>query len=155
VNFVPNQKLQFKPFITLQKTETEDLPSLYVDPSLGIPVTYSNSEHLHTPGSFGGFYFNYGATNKLNINLNGYYFGKHTNYDASFDAGNPDTDPEQYKQGQISGKFLLNVKVSYEVINGLNVFVGGRNLLGSSSREFYGSEQTKGLFLAGLSYKMN
>jgi iron complex outermembrane receptor protein len=155
VNFVPNEKLQFKPFITFQKTDTEDLPSLFVDPSLGIPVTYSDSEHLYTPGSFGGFYFNYRATNKLNVNLNGYYFSKHTNYDSSYDAENPGSAPEQYREGQISGKFLLNAKVSYEVMKGLNAFVSGRNALGSSSREFYGSEQTKGLLLAGLSYKMN
>lgn len=159
VNFVPNDKIQFKPFVTIQKTETQDLPSIYLDPafaqSIGMPVAYGDSEHLYTPGSYGGFYFNFRATQKLNVNLNGYYFSKQTNYDGSYDAENPDANPEQYEEGQISAKFLLNVKVSYELIKGLNGFVAGRNCLGSSSREFYGSEKTKGLFLVGLSYRMN
>ncbi len=159
VNFVPNDKIQFKPFVTLQMTETEDLPSVYLDPafaqSIGMPVAYGDSEHRYTPGSYGGFYFNFRATQKLNVNLNGYYFSKQTNYDASYDAENPDANPAQYEEGQISAKFLLNAKVSYEIVKGLNGFVSARNCFGSSSREFYGSEKTKGLFLVGLSYRMN
>ncbi|HEX5169310.1 MAG TPA: TonB-dependent receptor [Cyclobacteriaceae bacterium] len=159
VNFVPNERIQFKPFVTIQKTETKDLPSVYLDPTfaqqLGMPITYNNSDHLYTPGSYGGFYFNYKATSKLNVNLNSYYFSKQTNYDGTYDAEDPASNPAQYQAGQIEGKFILNAKVSYEVIKGLNAFASGRNLFGASSREFYGSEQAKGLFLLGLTYKMN
>jgi iron complex outermembrane receptor protein len=157
LNFVPNDKLQFKPFVTIQKTETEDMPSIYLDPALGdligMPVTYSDSEHLYTPRSYGGFYFNYRALSKLNINLSSYYFTDQTNYDATYDVNDPSTP--QYAAGQIEGKFMVNAKVSYEVLKGLNAFVSGRNILGASSREFYGGEETKGMFLGGISYKMN
>lgn len=157
VNFVPNDKIQFKPFVTIQKTETKDLPSIYLDPAfgqiIGMPVTYSDSEHLYTPGSYGGFYFNYIPVSKFNVNLNGYYFTKQTNYDSSYDPADPNTP--QYAEGQIAGKFLMNAKVSYEVIKGLQLFVSGRNIFGSTSREFYGAEKTKALYLGGLSYKIN
>jgi iron complex outermembrane receptor protein len=154
VNYVPNEKIQFKPFITLQKTETKDLPSAYIDPSaIPFPITYSNSTHQYTPGSFGGFYLNYKPVAKFNINLNGYYFAKQSQYDASWSE--TDKTTAQYAQGQIKAKFMLNAKVSYEVAKGLNVYVNARNLFGSSSREFYGTDQTAGLYLLGLSYNLN
>lgn len=156
VNFVPNEKIQFKPFVTIQRTTTKDLPSLYLDPSLPSPpypaVAYSNSTHKYTPGSFGGFYLNYKASAKFNINLNGYYFSKQTQYDQSYDADEPGTP--QYAQGQIDGKFMINANLSYEAAKNLNVFVNARNLFGSDSREFYAADRTGGLFLAGLSYKL-
>ena len=155
-NFVPNDKIQLKPFITIQKTETEDLASLYLDPSLPSPpyptVTYSNSTHKYTPGSFGGFYFNYRLTNKLNINLSSYYFGKQTQYDGSYDSN--DTSTPQYAYGQVQSKFMLNAKVSYEVVKNLNLFVSGRNILNSDSREFYAADRTAGLYTGGLSYNL-
>jgi iron complex outermembrane recepter protein len=157
LNFVPNDKIQFKPFITIQKTETEDLASFYLDPSLPSPpyptVTYSNSTHKYTPGSYGGFYFNYRPTNKLNINLSSYYFGKQTQYDGSYDAN--DTSTPQYAYGQVQSKFMLNAKVSYELVKNLNVFVSGRNILNSDSREFYAADRTAGLYTGGLSYDLS
>lgn len=156
LNFVPSEKIQFKPFVTLQKTETEDLASLYLDPSLPSPpypaVTYSNSTHKYTPGSYGGFYFNYRPTAKLNINLSSYYFAKQTQYDGSYDAN--DASTPQYAYGQIKSKFMLNAKVSYELIKNMNVFVSGRNILSSDTREFYGADQTAGLYTGGLSYNL-
>ena len=155
-NFVPNDKIQLKPFITIQKTETEDLASLYLDPSLPSPpyptVTFSNSTHKYTPGSFGGFYFNYRLTNKLNINLSSYYFGKQTQYDGSYDSN--DASTPQYSYGQVQSKFMLNAKVSYELIKNLNLFVSGRNILNSDSREFYAADRTAGLYTGGLSYNL-
>lgn len=155
-NFVPNDKIQLKPFITIQKTETEDLASLYLDPSLPSPpyptVTFSNSTHKYTPGSFGGFYFNYRLTNKLNINLSSYYFGKQTQYDGSYDSN--DASTPQYSYGQVQSKFMLNAKVSYELVKNLNLFVSGRNILNSDSREFYAADRTAGLYTGGLSYNL-
>jgi iron complex outermembrane receptor protein len=151
LNFVPNDKIQFKPFVTIQKTETEDLASIYVDPSL-FPVTFSNSTHKYTPGSFGGFYFNYRPTNKLNINLSSYYFAKQTQYDGSYDSN--DASTPQYSYGQVKSKFMLNAKVSYEVVKNLNVFVSGRNILNTDSREFYAADRTAGQYTGGLSYNL-
>ena len=156
LNFVPNEKIQVKPFITIQETKTEDLASLYLDPSLPSPpypaVTYSNSTHKYTPASYGGFYFNYRPVSKLNVNLSGYYFGKQTQYDGSYDFN--DSSTPQYANGQIKSKFMFNAKVSYELVKNLNVFMSGRNLLGSDSREFYAGDRTAGLYTAGLTFNL-
>lgn len=153
-NYVPNQKIQFKPFFTFQKTETKDLPSLYADPAILPPgfLTYSDSKNQYTPGSFGGFYFNYQPVAKFNINVSGYYFTKQTQYDQSYDVADDSTP--QYAFGQIGGKFLLNAKVSYEIVNGLNVYANARNLTGAKSREFYAGDQTAGLYMFGATFNL-
>jgi iron complex outermembrane receptor protein len=154
VNYVPSDKIQFKPFVTFQKTETKELPSLYADQSIvPFPITYSNSTHKYTPGSFGGFYFNYRPVSKFNINLNGYYFAKQSQYDLSWSE--QDMTTAQYAQGQIKSKFLLNAKLSYEVMKGLNIYANARNLFGSSSREFYAADQTSAIYLIGASFNLN
>lgn len=156
LNFVPNEKIQFKPFITIQKTETEELASIYLDPSLPSPpypsVSYSNSTHKYTPGSFGGFYFNFRPVSKFNINVNAYYFSKQTQYDGSYNAN--DTTTPHYAVGQIDAKFMVSAKLSYEIVKNLNVFANARNLFGADTREFYAADKTAGLYTAGLSFNM-
>src|SRR6185369_11290651 len=102
LNFVASDKLQIKPFITIQNTETTDLPSAYVS---GPAVTYSTSQHKNTPSVYGGYFINYSPLSKLNINLNGYYFAAHHQYDASDVAATGST-------GDINGKFLVNLKAN-------------------------------------------
>jgi iron complex outermembrane receptor protein len=159
INYAPSDKIQVKPFITIQSTQTKDLPSLYIDPSFAqaasIPLSYSNSQHLYTPSSYGGFYFNYKASSKWIINVSNYFFGSQVNYDGSYDVNDPASKPAQYAQGQISSKFLINTKVSYEAFKGFNVFVTGRNVFNSNSREFLGSDPINSMWLTGLSYKLN
>lgn len=156
LNLVPNDKIQFKPFVTLQKTETSDLPSIYLNPALPSPpfpaVTYSNSTHKYTPGTYGGFYFNYRPSTKANVNISAYYLGEQTQYDASYD--DTDSSTPQYANGQIDGKFILSAKASYEVVKNLNVFVNARNLLGNDAREFYAADRTAGLYTGGISYNL-
>ncbi len=157
LNFVPNEKIQFKPFFTFQQTDTKDMPSAYVDPAIVPPgfVTYSDSKHAYTPGSYGGFYFNYKPISKFNINLSGYYFTKQNQYDGSqYDPGTGAELEPQYSNGQIKGKFMMNAKVSYEIVKNLNVFVNARNAFGSDSREFYAADQTAGLYTGGLTYNL-
>lgn len=147
LNFVPSGKIQFKPFVTIQKTETEDLPSAYIDPDMP-GVTYSDSKHRHTPSFYGGYFLNFKATEKLNINLNGYYFAAHRQYYR--------TDPgDVSKTGDINGTFLLNAKVSYQIINGLNVFVNGRNVLDTGSNEYWGTDNIGALYSIGASFNLN
>jgi len=158
LNFVPNEKIQFKPFFTFQKTETEDLPSMYVDPAIVPPgmVTYNDSKHAYTPASYGGFYLNYRPVSKLNINFNGYYFTQQNQYDGS--QYNPATGEKlepQYGYGQVKGKFTMNAKVSYEAVKNLNVFINARNLFSTDTREFYAGDRTAGLYTLGASFNLN
>lgn len=154
INYVPNNKIQFKPFFTFQSTETKDLPSIYADAAILPPgfLTYSDSKHEYTPGSYGGFYFNYQPVSKFNINISGYYFTKQTQYDGSYDA--TDENTPQYAFGQIDGKFMFNAKASYEIAKGLNLFANARNLTGAKSREFYAGDQTAGLYMFGASFNL-
>ena len=88
INYVANDKLQIKPFVTFQKTETKDLPSAYVAETFNPGVTYSTSDHKNTPSFYGGYFINYKPLSKLNVNLNGYYFASHRQYDVSDPTGN-------------------------------------------------------------------
>jgi iron complex outermembrane receptor protein len=143
INFVPSEKLQFKPFITLQKTDTDNLLTAY---AVGAPVT--SGKHTNTPSFYGGYYLNYKVSSKINVNTNGYYFAAHRQYDVS--------DPTDTSQaGNISGKLLVNVKASYALTEKLNLFVNGRNVLNNDSREFFGADKIGGLYLVGASFNLN
>jgi iron complex outermembrane recepter protein len=150
VTYAASDKLHVKPFITVQKTETEALPSSFVDPdlaqALGAPVSYSSSKHENTPGIYGGYYINYSATKSLNVNLNGYFFNAHRQYDQYDAAASSAT-------GDISGKFLLNAKVAYN-FGKVTVFVNGRNIVNSESTEFFGADKTSYSLLGGLNLSL-
>jgi iron complex outermembrane receptor protein len=148
INYVANDKLQIKPFVTIQRTETKDLPSAYMTQTFNPAVTYSTSEHKNTPSFYGGYFINYKPVNKLNFNLNGYYFAAHRQYDAS--------DPSASgSAGDISGKFLLNLKANWSVTKAFSLFLNGRNILNNHSREFFGADQIGGLYSAGATISLN
>ncbi|MEJ1240224.1 TonB-dependent receptor [Chryseolinea sp. T2] len=148
LNIVPNDKIQFKPFITVQKTESKDMPSSYISPSLDPTVTYSDSDHKNTPSFYGGYYLNAKLLSKLNVNMNGYYYAAHTQYDRDDNGG---TNP----QGDISGKFLVNLKANWSLTRNVNLFVNARNVLNNRSREFYAADRSAGLYMAGVSLNIN
>ncbi len=157
INYVPNDKIQFKPFVTFQRTDLKNVPSEPIDPvyasQISFPLTYKDMRHRHTPTTYGGFYLNYQPIDKLNINFNGYYFAKQAQYDPTWSEA--DTTTPAYQQAHIKSKFLLSAKISYEVIDGLKVFANARNLFNSKSVEVYTADPTSGLYLLGVSYKLN
>ncbi|MGC4020756.1 MAG: TonB-dependent receptor [Cyclobacteriaceae bacterium] len=135
-NFLWNDRFQFKPFITLQFTTTENIPANW------------SKDHSHTPGYYGGYYLNFRPASKWNFNVNGYYFASHRQYDIN--------DPTNSNpQGNIHGKFLVDLKASYTFAKGINLFVNVRNALNSRSREFYGADQTSAIYLVGISRNVN
>jgi iron complex outermembrane receptor protein len=148
VNYVANERLQIKPFITLQKTETKDLPSVYQSETLNPGVTYSDSEHKNTPSFYGGYYINYKPLSTLNINLNGYYFASHRQYDGSDPASTGDA-------GDISGKFLVNLKANWSITKSVGLFFNGRNILNDDNREFFGADRIGGLYMIGAAFSLN
>ena len=106
LNYVVNDKVQFKPFITLQRTSTHKFPTSFVSAAIDPTVGYVDSEHKYTPSYYGGFFLNYKPLRALNININSYYYGNQTQYDASnLIPGTP-----QYSFGQMNGKWLFNLK---------------------------------------------
>ncbi len=147
LNFVPSEKIQFKPFITIQKTETKDLASAYLDPN-AFPVTYSNSKHKNTPSFYGGYYFNFKASEKFNFNVNGYYYAAHRQYYKE------DLD-DNSKAGDMRGRLLLNAKVSYQVIKGLNLYLNGRNITNKTPREYWGGDEIGMMWIIGASFNLN
>lgn len=143
INFVPSDKFQFKPFVTFQKTDTDQLMTAYVE---GASTT--SGRHTNTPGIYGGYYLNYKPSTKFNININGYYFAAHRQYDASDPTDTSDA-------GNISGKMLVNLKAAYALTKNFNVFLNGRNILNNDSREFFGADRIGGLYLVGASFSLN
>lgn len=148
LNVVATEKLQIKPFVTFQSTKTKDLPSSYATAAADPTLTYSDGTHKSTPSVYGGYFVNYKASTKINVNLNGYYFSAHQQYDIS--------DPtETANAGHIAGKFLLNARVSYAVCGSINLAINGRNILNQDSREFFGTDHTGAQLFGSISFNVN
>jgi iron complex outermembrane receptor protein len=146
LNYVPNDKIQVKPFVTVQKTKTYDLISAYT--SSDFNPTYSDSDHENTPSWYGGFYMNFKASPKFTVNLSSYTYASHNQYDYADKTGTGTL-------GSIDGKFLLNAKVNYSPVKALSIFLNGRNILNSESREFYGADTIGGMYMVGASLSLN
>lgn len=150
LNFVPNDKIQIKPFLTIQKTKTEMIASSFVEPglsaSLGQPVTYRDADHENTPAVYGGYYLNYKISKSFIVNLNGYFLGAQHQYDGS--------DLDGTSEGDIKGKLLFNAKVSYTIWK-INMFINGRNIFNNDAREFLGADKIGGLYTIGASFDLN
>lgn len=156
-------KLQFKPFITIQKTTLRDY-SPYFNTTAASPGASNNNDpvtnnvdsgvgstrdHKFTPRGYGGAYINYALSSKFNFNMNLYWFRKHTYYHL---------DNSTYQDGErgvenIEGKLLLNLKVNYAPFKWFNVFVTGRNLLDSTSVEYYRSDEISMMILGGIGFQ--
>jgi iron complex outermembrane recepter protein len=152
-NYVIN-KIQLKPFVTLQETRLRDYSSYYNTPEAN-PANNINSgigtavTHKGTPAVYGGAYINYQVHPKVNINLNSYYFSSQTFYHR---------DNILYRDGErgvdhVAGKFITNARVSYSPVKRLDVFVSGKNLLGQYTREFYKTDRIGTNVLAGLNFE--
>ncbi len=85
-NFVPSTRLQIKPFLTVQKTEVENialgLNTLPIDPATNPYNIYNgfDDENRSTPRIYGGAFIHGVITSKLHANLSAYFFGDHTQF---------------------------------------------------------------------------
>lgn len=155
-NFVPNTKLQFKPFLTVQKTDVENIPlglnTLPTDPATNPFNIYNgfDDENLSTPRIYGGAFVHGVITPKLHANLSAYFFGDHTQF-----ARDDINQTRNSIAGEIDSKLLLNTKVSYRIIDPLKVYVNIRNLLGTDSREYYGTDRIGRTIFVGASFSLN
>jgi iron complex outermembrane receptor protein len=157
-------KFQIKPFVTFQKTSLHDY-SPYFGASTASPSAKNNfdpatynytsgvgteTNHKFTPKAYGGAHINYSASSKFNVNLSTYWFSKQTFYYQ---------DNTEFKDGvlgvgNIEGKAIVNAKVSFAPVDGLSIFVTGKNLLGKKSVEYYQGDATPMIVLGGVSFDL-
>lgn len=111
-NYVPNDQIQLKPFITWQETKLKNLVK-----TIGDPITKAFDEwDVYNPKWFGGLYLNYLPVQKLNINATLYYMSE---------------TKMKYQYNKVSimyAKLLLDTKISYHFTGKTNVFFSLRNL---------------------------
>jgi iron complex outermembrane recepter protein len=155
-------KFQIKPFVTFQKTTLKDY-SQYFGTSDASPAKKNNfdpannnvnsgigteTDHKFTPKAYGGAHINYGMSSKFNFNVSAYWFGKQTFYYQD----NTEFNDGIHGVGNIEGKAIVNAKASYTPVNGLSIFVNGKNLLGKKSVEYYLGDATPMMVLGGVSF---
>ncbi len=149
LNYVASAKFQFSPFVTLQKTDVENIPTAFTTNEEAANNIYNgfDDENHTTPRVYGGFYANYTPGKKWNINANSYYFSSHRVYSEQ-ELITPSNE------GEIDGKFILNLRVAYNVLNNLSLYANARNLLNIDSREQFGTDRIGSLYMAGLHYNL-
>ena len=149
LNYVASANLQVKPFFTYQKTDVEKMPTGLNVPEVDDEFNIENTvdeEHKSTPNFYGGFYFNWQPIQKLNINVNPYFMSSYQVYHSNDLISNTTI-------GEIDGSFLLNAKVSYQLLNDLRVYVNARNLFSGKYGQFYGTDVVKSLVLGGVNFQ--
>ena len=142
-NLVPHRRIQLKPYITLQRTKVENLPVSFV-------ADFTNTiddTHKTTPSFYGGAFLNFVPHRKLNLNVNPYYFGRHTIYHRDDLLRTPTSGVNN-----IRGKLLVNTKLSYQILAKFNTYVTVRNLLNDDTREHYGTDRIGRSYFMGASY---
>jgi iron complex outermembrane recepter protein len=149
------KKIQLKPFVTLQSTRLRDYAPYYNTPDAGVgPLNmYSglgtDQKHKSTPAVFGGVSLNYIPMEKLNINLNAYYFSANDFYHLTnflYQDGIRGID-------HISGKFILNATIAYRPSGNIRIFCSGRNILNDKSREFFHVDKVPCRLFGGINYE--
>jgi iron complex outermembrane receptor protein len=162
LNIVLN-KVQIKPFVTFQKTTLNDYSPYFSTSNAvpganneGDPVNHNvnsgkgtETKHKFTPKAYGGAYVNYAIHTKLNINLCTYWFSSQTFYQMD----NITYKDGKHGVGDIAGKLIVNAKIQYKPIDGLSIFVNGKNLLNKSSVEYYRGDKTSLMVLGGVSFE--
>jgi iron complex outermembrane receptor protein len=151
-------RFQGRVFATVQQTRLEDLdPNTFrtYDPTYINRENLINAKHEGTPDIFGGFYLNYQPVEAWNINVNAYYFSRHTQIHGDLPVGNIfNMDYTISGRVDIQQSFLLNVKVSYNFWNGLTAFVNVRNLFNINQAQFAWGDANHILCFIGLEYEL-
>jgi iron complex outermembrane recepter protein len=154
-----SKKWQVKPFVTVQQTRAKNYAPFINMPDAGTPGAQQNNIYSRigsstilksTPAVFGGASVNYIASPKFNINLNAYYYSSQTYHHLSnilFNDGVRGID-------HINAKLLLNASISYQPVKRLRLFGTVKNILNQTSREFFYTDKTPAMLLAGFNYEL-
>ncbi|MFQ3576857.1 MAG: TonB-dependent receptor plug domain-containing protein, partial [Cytophagales bacterium] len=167
--FLKSNKINLKPFITMQQTEWRDFSPYYYQPGgeyipppiPGFTVTAKKGYNLDrtsnvkanvTPSAFGGLYSDFMLFKKLSLNISLYYFDAFWIYSTDHIA-NPNVDGDlllKERNNLVKGKLLANAKLTYKINDDLKVFINARNLTNNDSREYYATDRIGAMYLFGL-----
>ncbi len=117
--------------------------------STTFPALREDGENKATPSFYGGLVVNYQPFEKLNINLNSYYYSAQefdSKYNLIDDSGF--NIPEE-----IESKFILNSKISYEIKPQAVVFVNLKNLM-CNKTEFAYMDKIGFMAMAGFTIQL-
>jgi len=153
------KKWQVRPFITLQRTMIRNYAPFINTADADLPGAAQNNIYSamgsetvtkSTPAVFGGAYMNYSPVQKININLNAYYYSGQTYQHLSnilFNDGVRGID-------HINAKLIVNASVSYEPVKRLHLFCTVKDLLNDNSREFFRADAVPRMLMAGLNFEL-
>jgi len=141
VSISPAKRMLIKVFGTVQQTKVEDYPITLIQDSL-VNLTYKN-----TPSLFGGLSFNYGISEKWNVNASIYAYSEQTYSRYRFEAS---TSTHSSMSTTIKPTAILSGKISYNIKNNNTVFINVRNLAPTYDPEFGFSDKIKPLILCGF-----
>ncbi len=139
-NYVMNKKFSLKAFVTGQLTILEDLNLDYALEKDGSPSIFtieSDFFHKSTPSLYGGLIMNYAPSDRWNMNMNLYRYGK-----QHFFTIDGITD--------IKSKTIVNMKASYKFYRENTIFLNTRNFTDNGSYEFPFADEARGLYLVGM-----
>ncbi len=164
INYVISERMYMKFFITYQITQLKNVIPISQDQTiefmlrdafLHYPNDSSSTNFIQerediknqaTPSLFGGFTINYKPIEKLNINVNGYFYSKEI-FDNKY---SPYIDFE-YNKKTIKARLILNTKISYSIHKNISLYLNARNLIGSEY-EFAYMDKIGLLLLLGASF---
>jgi iron complex outermembrane receptor protein len=159
-----DDKLEIKPFITLQRTNLLDY-SPYNNTASAPPTAanhYNPAENnvnsnegtvvqqLATPSYYGGAYINWKINNAWNLNATTYLYGKQTQTESSNLTYNDGKRGVEH----IAAKVLINLAAQYKITKQLTAFATLQNCLNDKSREFYKGDQTAFMAFGGLNFEL-
>jgi iron complex outermembrane receptor protein len=169
INYVISENLYLKVFGTYQITKLKNVIPDGQDQTIQTMLTlaflnYKSDSNVYssntsfpnkredidnkaTPSFFGGFYLNYTPVKKLTVNVNGYFYTKQEFFNkySLYNTNN------EYESKAINPKFILNAKISYDVLKNASVYVNAKNLI-MTDYEFAYMDKIGLLLLVGASF---
>lgn len=156
---VATASVQARAFFTLQETRiynhapyTFHLFDFTYNPRN--PENQVDLVHKGTPDFFGGFYLDFRPIEQLKLNLNAYYFSRHTQIRHDYVKGmfyDAEYRPAEFP---VQASFLLNLKVGYQVFEYLTVFVNARNVLNLNQRQFFWGDVNHAVYMIGMDFAL-
>jgi len=146
VNISVSKKLQFKVYGTWQQTKLKTHISPAKDTS---DFTFKG-----TPSFYGGLTAIFVPTSKWNLFVGSYFYTSQTYnryYRVTTDA-NATATAKANAEDHISGKFILDAKISYKFWKDNRIYIEGKNLLFDNNREFGFADPVKTLILGGVNF---